>query len=235
MLLPWLLPSLKSRLLPCRYISPVAILVPALRWVPVLVTRNVDGVLLRVLSAFNPAIICPSALCTRLPVFTLVLPWAAILPVLFIAPWLTISTSAWLYRLPLLVKVRVLRLKSLTLEICPLLSISPAVTARLPVSLATMPIPALVKLSCICNLLLLDAVFFAATWVVSTATIRPSVLSILCAVISKRLACTTPDVLSISLATCHVCAPTLKISPSVLFTLSTLMLKRLSSLLLVPA
>ena len=235
MLTPWLLPSLKSRLLPCRYISPVAMLVPALRWVPVLVTRNVDGVLLKVLSAFNPAISCPSALCTRLPVFTLVLPWAAILLVLLIAPWLTISTSAWLYRLPLLAKVRVLRLKSLTLEICPLLSISPAVIARLPVSLATMPVPALVKLSCICNLLLLDAVFFAAAWVVSTATIRPSVLSRFCALIVKRLACTTPDVLSTSLAICHVCVPTLKTSPSVLFTLSALMLKRLSSLLLVPA
>ena len=234
MLIPWLLPSLKSRLLPCRYISPVAMLVPALRWVPVLVTRNVDGVLLRVLSVFNPAISCPSALCTRLPVFTLVLPWAAILPVLLIAPWLTISTSAWLYRLPLLVKVRVLRLKSLTLEICPLLSISLAVTVRLPVSLATMPVPALVRLFCICNWLLLDAVFFAAVCVL-TATIRPSVLSRFCALIVKRLACTTPDVLSISLAICQACSLKLNISPALLFTLSALMLKRLSSLLLVPA
>ena len=130
---------------------PVAILVPALLCFSILLTVKFDVVLLSTPVGVNPAISCPSALCTRLPVFTVVLPWAAILPVLLIAPWLAISTSAWLYRLPLLVKVRVLRLKSLMLEICPLLSISPAVTVRLPVSLATMPVPALVKLSCICN------------------------------------------------------------------------------------
>ena len=97
-------------------------LVPALRWVPVLVTRNIDGVLLRVLSVFNPAISCPSALCTRLPVCTVVLPWAAILPVLFIAPWLTMSTSAWLYRLPLLSRLPLSRFRAPILLMLPRLS-----------------------------------------------------------------------------------------------------------------